>query len=491
MFQTIASRRTRGVALAALLAVAVAAPVLAQSTTGQANFSRYVALGDSLTAAFSSGGLLDQVQNNSYPALISRQTGGSGFQQPTVSAPGIPALLDLATLSPLVIAPRSANTGAPTNLNLARPYDNLAVPGFNVHDVLATPAGNALASFILRPPAFQNASALQQALLLQPTFVSLWIGNNDVLAAATSGIVIDGVTLTPVADFERDYRAIVTAIRARGAQLAVATIPNVTAIPFVTTLPYVVVNPATNQPVLVNGSPVPIIGPNGPLTASDRVLLSASAQLRQGVGIPTALGGRGTPLGTQYVLSASELATIQARLAAYNNVIRTVANDAGAALVDINAIFADVAAHGISYGGVDYNASFLTGGVFSYDGVHPTAFGYAFVANEFLKAINSKFGGKIPLVDLFPFTFGSAGAAGTLTDSEVLGVQFTKRSSENLRRSLNVPTTETLLELLARQPSAPNPPGEAPGDGENHSGNQPTAPQRPEVPRDRGPGPRG
>ena len=37
---------------------------------------------------------------------------------------------------------------------------------------------------------------------LQPTFASIWIGNNDVLAAATSGIVIEGVTLTPAAQFE-------------------------------------------------------------------------------------------------------------------------------------------------------------------------------------------------------------------------------------------------------------------------------------------------
>jgi hypothetical protein len=38
--------------------------------------------------------------------------------------------------------------------------------------------------------------AFHQAVALQPTFAMLWIGNNDVLGAATSGIVLEGVTLT-------------------------------------------------------------------------------------------------------------------------------------------------------------------------------------------------------------------------------------------------------------------------------------------------------
>ncbi|MCZ6508675.1 MAG: hypothetical protein O7A04_11605 [Acidobacteria bacterium] len=68
-----------------------------------------------------------------------------------------------------------------------------------------------------------------------PTFVTLWIGNSDVLEAALSGIVVEGITLTPVADFEADFRALADALAATGADLAFANLPGVTAIPFVNT----------------------------------------------------------------------------------------------------------------------------------------------------------------------------------------------------------------------------------------------------------------
>src|SRR5262249_23189316 len=97
--------------LALALAVATAAAAFAQ-----VDFSRYVALGDSLTAGFTSGGLVETAQENSYPALIHRQATGSdtGFQQPLVTPPGIPAVLQLSSLSPLVIAPQSGQ-GQPAN----------------------------------------------------------------------------------------------------------------------------------------------------------------------------------------------------------------------------------------------------------------------------------------------------------------------------------------------------------------------------------------
>ncbi len=458
------SRLLSAALTAAVIFTLPVAPALGQAAnTGSANFSRYVALGDSLTAGFASGGLLDSVQANSYPRLIHRQaTGGSGFQQPTVSAPGIPALLDLVSLSPLVVAPRSAATGVPTNLALNRAYDNLAVPGFRVHDVGHTFSGNGIVNLVLRG----RGTALTQAVLANPTFVTLWIGNNDVLAAATSGIVIDGVTLTPVAQFEADFRAIVSAMRAQGAQLAIANIPNVTAIPFVNTVPRFVVNPATNQPLLINGQPVPLIGPNGPLTASDRVLLSATTALRQGFGLPAGIpGSNGQPLPTQFFLDAGELAAITQRTAAYNAVISAVASAEGAALVDANAIFDRIAARGLRFGGLTYTASYLSGGIFSYDGVHPTPFGYAFVANAFITAINAKFGGSIPPVDLFPFTFGSEAGAGTLDDVQAAGVQLTDKALDNLRRSLNVPTTAWLLERLRQSGGQPPPGGNGPGAG--------------------------
>lgn len=433
----------------AALALALVLPLAAFAVdTGSADFTRYVAIGDSLTAGFMSGSLNQPAQQNSYPALIYRQATGltTGFEQPLVSAPGIPAALELRSLAPLVIAPKSGS-GAPLNLNLQRPYNNLAVPGADVHDAVATVTDNGgLHDLILRKLGTQ----IQQAAFLRPTFTTIWIGNNDVLGAATSGRVIEGVTITPVAQFEADFKTVVATIGSTGSKMAIANIPDVSGIPFVNTISRFIVNPATNQPVLINGQPVAIIGPAGPLGANDRVLLTASSELAKGFGIPVQLGGNGQPLGDAFVLDANEINTINARVAAYNGIIASVANSAGAALVDVNAQFRQLATTGINVGGITFTRNFLTGGVFSYDGVHPTPFGYAYIANLFLDAINAKFGGEIPAVNLSPFMFGASTAAATIASTagfdaneaavDGMAVTLTPSAIRNLFWALDVKT---------------------------------------------------
>jgi lysophospholipase L1-like esterase len=398
-----AKKNMRWMLVGALVFAVAAMPAFTQVDTGSADFSKYVALGDSLTAGFSNGGLGSDQQLDSFPRLIHDAATGdtTGFQQPLVSEPGIPPQLALHGLFPTVITPRSG-MGKPLNLSLPRPYDNLGVPGATVHDLLTTVTDNGgIHDLILRG----LGTAVQQALVQQPTFVTLWIGNDDVLAAAVSGVAIDGVTLTPPAAFEADLRSVVGAIRASGADLAIGNLPDVTAIPYVTTIPPVVVDPTTNQPVLVNGAPVPLIGPNGPLSSNDHVLLSATSELARGIGIPTALGGTGLPLSDSSVLSAAETAKVKARADALNSIIDQVAQDAGAALVDVAGLYDEIVQHGRVVGGIEFTDDFLTGGIFGYDGVHPTRLGYGLVANAFIDGINQTFGAHIPPVDLYPLAF--------------------------------------------------------------------------------------
>lgn len=479
----------------AALAAAVGITLLAAGgaafaqDTGTADFTRYMAVGDSLTAGFASSGLHEDVQRLSYPALLAGQAGiGDTFEQPLAGAPGIPPLLSLQGFngaSP-IIAPRAANPGAPLNLTLPRPYDNMAVPGFRVGDVVRTVTGNAIIDLILRGQGTQ----LQQAAALQPTLATVWLGNNDVLAAATSGLVIEGVTLTPVGQFRSDYRTVLATLSAVGADLVVATIPNVTAIPFVNTLPPVLVDPSTGEPVLIGGAPVPLIGPAGPLSLGDKVLLSASALLGVGIGIPVAAGGTGQPLPDSAFLTVAEFETIVARTAAYNSVIREEAASFGAAVVPIDTFFDRVAAEGFALGGGQtYTTDFLTGGIFSYDGVHPTPFGYAVVANQFIRVINDTFGAAIPRVPLFPFAFGTPGSAGaTIPDATAGAITsstaalYSKVASDQLLRALRVDAA------ASQGPPRPRPPvdepdaqaPELPGAG-GPGGGPPAVPPRPEL----------
>ncbi|MET0553707.1 MAG: SGNH/GDSL hydrolase family protein [Vicinamibacteria bacterium] len=383
--------------LAAVLACGTA-PLAAQTTAPA--FTAYYSIGDSLAAGFESGSLVATHQVVSAPALIARQAGVTDFQLPLVSEPGIPIELFLQSLSPApLIVPKSNRTGAPQNLGLGRAYNNMAVPGATVLDsgTRATDNGG-LHDLILRGRGTQVA----QVVAARPSVITLWIGNNDVLGAAVRGRAVDGETLTPAAAFRDYYTGVVATLRNTGARIFAANLPDVTSIPYVTTIPPVVVNPTTGQPVLANNQPVPLIGPAGPLPSGSLVTLGASSLLAQGIGIPTALGGRGTPLPDEVVIDPTELAIIKDRVAVNNQAIATICQAANIPVLDINGIMRDLAQNGRTIGGITFTGAYLTGGIFSYDGVHPTDLGYAITANEWIRLLNAN-GAALPEVDLLPF----------------------------------------------------------------------------------------
>jgi hypothetical protein len=411
------------------LAAALLALGSAPSVRAQVSFQSFVVVGDSLAAGFSSGSLVETHQRNSVPALIARQAGAPSFEQPLVTEPGIPTELRLVTLFPSpVIAPKAGNTGSPANFGLPRPYNNLAVPGATSVDALTTVTdAGGLHDLILRGRGTQ----VQQAVSLSPSFVLLWIGNNDVLGAAVRGRAIDGVTLTPTATFRAVYGQIVGALRATGATIVAANLPDVTTIPFVTTIAPVVVDPTTGQPVTVNGQTFPLIGPQGPIAANTLVTLAASTLLAQGVGIPTALGGKGTPLPDQVLLDSNEQAIIRDHVNADNDAIQDICGGAGIPVVDVNGLLGDVATEGRNVGGIHLTSAYLSGGVFSYDGVHPTELGYALVANEWIDAINGA-GGSVPRVNLDPFLFGTQAHGVRAASRRATPVEFTQKAWDAL-----------------------------------------------------------
>jgi lysophospholipase L1-like esterase len=387
---------------AALLALPLAPRARAQTPTpGPVSFSAYYSVGDSLAAGYVNNSLVETHQRNSVPALIARQAGVADFQQPLVTEPGIPPESVLSRLVPTpLIEPKAAAPGAPRNAGLARSYNNLAVPGATIVDALTRTTDNGgLHDLILRGRGTQVA----QAVAARPSFVTLWIGNNDVLGAVVRGRAIEGVTVTPAATFRAAFQQIVTALRATGARIVAANLPDVTAIPYATTLQRVVVNPQTGQPVLVNNQPVPLLGPEGPLPPGTLVTLAAGALLAQGHGIPAALGGRGTALPDEVILDAAEVAFLRDRVNANNQAIADVAQAASIPVVDVNGFYRAVLADGYTLGGVTLRNNFLTGGIISYDGVHPTELGYAILANEFIQVINQA-GAELEPVNIGPFT---------------------------------------------------------------------------------------
>ena len=119
-------------------------------------------------------------------------------------------------------------------------------------------------------------------------------------------------------------------------------------------------------------------------------------------GVPSNLGAYGItyPLEDKHILIPSEISEIIAATDAYNLTIKAAADAKGLAFVDTKAIMEQLVSGGISANGFTLTNTFVTGGAFSLDGIHPSPRGYAFIANKFLEAINLKYGSNFKGVDL-------------------------------------------------------------------------------------------
>lgn len=386
--------------------------------SAQVSFERYVALGDSLTAGYVSGGLTQYYQERSYPAMLAMQAGTPDFQLPLVSAPGLPPLLELLALVPPTIAAPDVAPGVPLNAQLPRPYNNLGVPGANVYDMLFTTGdiGNLLAGnqdnvmhdLILRFPQVQDpntgamldATALVQAIALDPTFITVWIGNNDILTAATAGTPIDGVTMTPVSLFETMYeQAIGTLVASTDADIVLINLPDVSSIAFTTTVDPFITIPGVGT--------IPLESDNGPVSPDSLVTLLASGLIAQGYGLPggpplpddlAIHGGEPVP---GVILRPDEIATIRERVSAFNDIIADVAATYDLPVLDFNRYLQEIAGGNLwIVGGIELSTDFLIGGIFSYDGVHGQNVGYALVASWLIDLINDEYGASIPQVNM-------------------------------------------------------------------------------------------
>lgn len=425
-----------------LLAVVTALPA------GAVDMTRYVALGDSLTAGYASGGLMDFYQEHSYPALLAQQAGVADFELPLISEPGIPALLTLRQLVPGPVITAASGTGMPENPYLERPYNNLAIPGANVYDALFTTGditkllsgdidpNTVMYDIILRDG---QHTAVEQAIGLAPTFITVWLGPNDVLGSMFYATPVEGVTMTPVATFQQLYQTLIGALAANtSADMVLFTVPYITDAPFATTIPPYVTLP--------DGSHVPLIGSNGPLPEDALVTLNASALLAQGIGIPVALGGTGQPLPEDLQITASgvvpgvvlrheEVVAIEARIDAFNQVIQDTAAAFGARVLDINVILGDLAAgnHWV-LGGIDLTTDFLTGGVFSYDGIHPNHIGQGLIAVNLIDLLNEGVdpADQIPQVNMKDILYEGAPQLAMLQSAK--NVSFSPETVKQLER---------------------------------------------------------
>lgn len=391
-----------------------------QSTS--VDFSKYIAVGNSLTAGFADGGLYLEGQQVAFPNLIAQQLkshGGGEFSSPLFSeaqsnGSGYLRLKALENGRPVTesVTDKLAYTAAGVLAKYTESeINNLGIPGMRLdHSGVALVSAANMYFTRLLPDAEVGKKSYQDfADNRNHTFFSFWLGNNDVLGYATNGAVNDnpaGTTvLTSLPTFKAVYTQFITQLTANGQKGVVATIPDVTTVPYFTTVTRKALLDAASA---LAGRPISDIYiatktiPR-PATDNDLFVLPFSALAPSLLGEPNAAQAPygfhpANPIEDKYVLDTDEAASIKAHIIELNKIIKEIARSKDLAVADANAFLTRLKT-GILYNGVSVSSAYITGSAFSLDGIHLTPMGNAIMANLVIDAINAKYGTRIEKVD--------------------------------------------------------------------------------------------
>jgi lysophospholipase L1-like esterase len=271
------------------------------------------------------------------------------------------------------------------------------VPGATSLDPTSatTPASNLLTTLILG-----GKTQVNKALQAKPTFATIWIGNNDVLGPALSGVLVplQGVSpgVTPASNFATNYANMVNQLIAgaptlKGVMLGVVQVAGAPVLfsaqlllnaQFLGGLSQaagktIVVDPTTCTPTsasLISFQIIPAIRANQhpPTIACEKTATP--------------------PLGDIFILDSGEIASLTTTINAYNTYIHAKADSVGFAYVDPNPLLAQLRASGAILSVPNLASTTAPfGTAISIDGVHPSNSTHVLIANTLIDAINAKY----------------------------------------------------------------------------------------------------
>jgi lysophospholipase L1-like esterase len=398
-------------------------------------FQRYVAMGNSITAGYQSGGLNDSVQKQSYAFLLAQQA-GARFAYPSFNkfVPGTtitsgcgPMLGNWATQkttdSLLVGNPARPACSLRDASKATDILNNVAVPGAFATDLLVegagikTPASSGAANqFILGG----GVSQLDRALMVEPTFLSLWIGNNETLQPASVGMLGGNSSLgvpavVPIAEFSTAFNTVVDSIvkvrpGIKGVLIGAVDVTNVPRFFSADSL----AASATRQTAwsTFTGKGLPLIvgcgsvqGQTGWLISIELVKNIRSGAFPSNAVVCNPAAAAGTA-GDIFMLSPAEQQAIADTVKGYNATVKAAAAKYGFAYVDPNPILAAQRTGATpaipAFPNLTSNtrdaATAVFGALFSLDGAHPSAAGQKVIANVVIDSVNAKYGRQIPKV---------------------------------------------------------------------------------------------
>lgn len=410
---------------------------------GQIDGTRFIAIGGSTTAGFMNDALYYEGQINSLGNIIGEQLkliGGTEFVQPMMLKSSVGCnkngnspyqlayktdCLGTSSLSPVRIAGNGDLAGF--NQYIFRSDNcNYGIPEIKSTELNLAGYGNLLNGQGYYNPYFTrfcsdvtNASVLSDLNNRNPTFFSVFIGVDEVIAYAKSGAEIG--QMAPVngvagSGFDGSMEQLLNLLTQSGAKGVIGNIPDVTLFPYFTTIPYNGLNLTADKTETMNAIYNPIgisfhdgnnsfviedpgAGDFGVRLMEPGELLLLSIPLDS---VKCNQMGSVFPIREEFVLTLDEIEEIRFFINQYNEVLQKLALQYNLAYVDVYS-FIDKLESGMVVNGIPFSAKFVSGGTFSLDGLNLHARGNALLANEFIKAINGHYRAKIPLTNITRF----------------------------------------------------------------------------------------
>ena len=403
---------------------------------GNADFTSYIAVGDSWTAGFADASLYKSGQENSYPNILAGQfstVGGGAFKQPLMVddygfglATGIAKpKMEMGYHQDCKGATNLVPAYADVEVNMANfasiasqgPFNNVSTPGLKSF-YMAVPGMAALNPYYGRFASEGVTTIIEEIPLVNATFFTLWLGSYDALSNAISGGLDP---LTTVEIFTASLQGTLAMLTANGAKGTVANIPDVLDAPFFHTIPYNALPLDQASADMLNAAYAPLnmliksTGSSDTLhfAAGQNALVIQDASLAWGMrqvksdelvllsmpqdSLKCAGWGSLKPVPANYILDHTESANIRLAINNYNVAINGMVNGTDIILVDVYNIMKEMN-DGFVFDNVNIGPKFATGNFYSTDGLNPTPMGSAVIAFYFIEAINEAFGANIPQV---------------------------------------------------------------------------------------------
>lgn len=403
-------------------------------TSGEADFSRIVAVSGSNGSGYSDDAVTYSGQKNAFTTLLVQQfelAGSLNFNQAFLSESSVGINLnsqsvydlnfrtDCLGVSSLGPVRRASSGDASVLSEILGIRSNMSVPFMRSIDAVDPNFGNSSLGtgnynpFYTRIASNPSVSTVKGDATSQlPTFSIISLGEEDVLRYAQSG---GTKNFTPIGGtsgigFQASLEEITNDLTSSGAKGVIQNVPDVLSMPYFTTIPWDNLVLSADQAAQLNVFVQPlgitlsegrngflIEDPSSPsgyrkMVAGEYVLLSTPLDSVKCFGY-----GSQIPFKDRHVLTLNEVNQIQSITADYNQVISTIANQKGLALADAKSLY-DRVKTGFTLNGVSISSKFVQGNFYSLDGRYLCPIGQALLANEYIKAINSKYSSSIPLL---------------------------------------------------------------------------------------------